>query len=83
MKKIIISFIIAAIILIWILDSINKKSDKYLYGNSYRQNKIANCIRLHKYGISGKGVTIGVLGAGFYTQHPVFENMNIIKEYDL
>lgn len=61
---------------------LNKSTEKYFYGNSYRQNKIVNTIRLHKYGITGKNITIGIIDAGFYTKHPVFANARIIKEYD-
>ena len=69
-------------VLIFVLYEINKSTDVYFYGSSYRQNKIVNTIRLHKYGITGKNITIGILDAGFYTIHPVFSNTRIIKEYD-
>jgi len=67
---------------IFVLYEINKSTDVYLYGSSYRQNKIVNTIRLHKYGITGKNITIGIIDAGFYTIHPVFAKTRIIKEYD-
>jgi len=53
-----------------------------MYGNSYRQDKLVNTIRLHKYGIIGKRITIGIIDAGFYTKHVVFEKTKIIKEFD-
>ena len=77
---IIVVFIIS--LLIWVLIELNKSSDNYFYGNSYRQNNIVNTIRLHKYGITGRGITIGIIDAGFYTEHSVFENSKIIKEFD-
>lgn len=69
-------------ILIFVLFQINKSTDKYIYGNSYRQNKIVNTIRLHKYGITGKNIIIGIIDAGFNTIHSAFKNTRIIKEYD-
>ena len=70
------------IALVWIVIELNKKSDGYIYGNSYRQNQIVNTIRLHKYGITGKKIKIGILGAGFYTPHTVFAETRILKEFD-
>jgi subtilisin family serine protease len=80
--RIIILFIIIILILIWALIEFNKSSDNYFYGNSYRQNKIVNTIRLHKYGITGSRIDIGIIDAGFYTIHPVFTKTRIEKEYD-
>ncbi len=67
---------------LWVIIEINQSTDKYIYGNSYRQNKIVNTIRLHKYGITGKGITIGLIDAGCYTKHPAFSKTNIVKEFD-
>ena len=61
---------------------LNNSTELYLYGNSYRQNKLVNTIRLHKYGITGKNITVGIIDAGFYTPHTVFKNTRIIKEFD-
>ena len=80
--RIIITSIIIISILIWVLIELNRTSDEYSYGSSYRQNKIVNTIRLHKYGITGERIKIGIIDAGFYTKHPVFANTRIIKEYD-
>ena len=81
-----IRFILFAIlvlsVLIWILIRITKSTDEYLYGNSYRQNKIVNTIRLHKYGITGRNITVGIIDAGFCTLHSAFKHTRIIKEYD-
>jgi hypothetical protein len=65
-----------------VLILVNKSTDEYFYGNSFRQNKLVNTIRLHKYGINGKGVNIGIIDAGFYTEHSAFANTKVIKEYD-
>jgi serine protease AprX len=67
---------------IWGLIEWNKTTVKYLYGNSFRQNNIVNTIRLHQYGITGKGITIGIIDAGFYTLHKAFEKTTILKEFD-
>jgi subtilisin family serine protease len=80
-RVIILSVLIISVI-IWILLELNKSTDLYLYGNSYRQNKLVNTFRLHKYGIIGKNITIGIDDAGFYTPHSVFKNTRIIKEFD-
>ena len=74
--------VIAISILIWGLVELNKTTERYFYGHSITQNRIVNTIRLHKYGITGKNINVGILGSGFYTKHPVFENTRIIKEFD-
>ncbi len=80
--RIVVAAVIAISILIWGLFEFNKTTENYFYGHSITQNKIVNTIRLHKYGITGKNVTVGILGSGFYTMHPVFENTRIVKEFD-
>jgi len=65
-----------------IIIKIYKATPGYLYGNSLRQNEIINTVRLHKYGITGERINIGLLGAGFYTLHPVFKHTKVVKEYD-
>jgi subtilisin family serine protease len=61
---------------------ISRSTDEYYYGSSFRQNKLVNTIRLHKYGITGKGVNIGIVDAGFYKDHSAFKKTRIINEYD-
>ena len=73
-------FLIGLIIFILIL--VERSSDEYIYGHSYRQNQIVNTIRLHKYGITGKNVNIAIIDAGFYKHHTVFKKTKIIKEFD-
>ena len=80
--RVIVFSILIISILIWVIFELNSSSDGYIYGNSYRQNKLVNVIRLHKYGITGKNITIGILDAGFYTLHPVFSNTHVTKEFD-
>jgi len=80
--RIVAASVIVISILIWGLVELNKTTERYFYGHSITQNKIVNATRLHKYGITGKNITVGVLGSGFYTKHPVFEKTRIIKEFD-
>jgi subtilisin family serine protease len=79
---IIVLSIIVLCIFIIILILINKSSDAYVYGNSYRQNVIVNTIGLHKYGITGENVNIGIIDAGFYKHHSVFKKAKITKEFN-
>ena len=80
--RVIILFIVLFCTFIFILILINKSSDEYVYGHSYRQNLLVNAVRLHKYGITGKNVNIGIIDAGFYKHHSVFKQTKIIKEYN-
>ena len=80
--RIILPVTIVLASIIFLLIEYNETTDDYIYGNSYRQNKFVNTIRLHKYGITGKGVKVGILGSGFDTQHPLFAETRILKEYD-
>jgi len=80
--RVIILSIILICTFILILFLINRSSDEYIYGHSYRQNLLVNAVRLHKYGITGKNVRIGIIDAGFYKHHPVFKQTKIIKEYN-
>ncbi|MGD8779418.1 MAG: S8 family serine peptidase [Ignavibacteria bacterium] len=84
MKNFLITIVIFLIIsfLIGGLLEFNKSSSSYIYGNSYRQNRLVNTIRLHEYGITGRNVVVGILDAGFNTKHPVFKDTRIIKEFD-
>lgn len=80
--RLIILSIIFICILIFIFIRVNKSTDEYFYGNSFRQNKLVKTIKLHKYGITGKKVNVGIIDAGFYTDHSALINSRIIKEFD-
>ena len=69
-------------IILFALYKLNKSTDEYIYGHSYEQNKLVNTIRLHKYGITGRRINVGIIDAGFYTIHPVFAETRILKEFD-
>ena len=77
-----ILFVSTIIFAIWAALELNKNTDGYLYGNSLRQNRLVNTIRLHSYGITGERVKVGVLDAGFYSDHSVFSQTKILGEYD-
>lgn len=81
-NKVLIIAVILISVSIWALLEYNKTTVKYLYGNSYRQNRIVNTIRLHQYGITGKGIKVGIVDAGFYTAHTAFKKTRIIEEFD-
>jgi len=53
------------------------------YGDSYLQNSIINADKLHRLGITGDSVIIGILDAGFrWRTHDAMKNANVIAEYD-
>ncbi len=64
--------------------SLTKTTD--FYGNSYDQLEQLNVINVHDMGLSGQGIRIAVLDAGFRKDHNVFEylvsNNHLIDEYD-
>lgn len=57
--------------------------DSQLYGNSIDQMKLINAISVHKIGIKGRGVLIGMLDTGFrWKIHEAMQTMKVIAEYD-
>ena len=62
------------------LDTKDKSS--IYYGYSLTQNRLTGTLELHKAGITGKGVLIGMLDTGFNTNHESFEHTTIIAAYD-
>ncbi len=65
----------------------NKKDKRELfeldYGNSFTQNSQINVTALHNLGITGSGVVICVLDAGFnLLEHEVFNQMIILNKWD-
>jgi subtilisin family serine protease len=52
------------------------------YGVSYRQAELANVIELHRRGLTGKGVLIGVIDTGFQLDHRAFAGMDLVAQYD-
>lgn len=65
--------------------TLNKKNNTHSldYGESYTQLEQMNVPTLHDSGLSGKGITICLLDAGFsLLEHEVFDSMNIIDKWD-
>ncbi len=57
--------------------------DSQLYGNSIGQMKLINAIAVHKIGIKGRGVLVGMLDTGFrWKIHEAMQSMKVIAEYD-
>ncbi len=59
--------------------------DEYVfnYGPSFQQYELSQIPEVHNLGITGEGVTIGILDNGFrWKVHPATLNANVIAEYD-
>ncbi len=53
------------------------------YGDSYRQALVPNVPELHRLGVTGRGVLIGLIDSGFrWRRHTALANSNVIAEYD-
>lgn len=52
------------------------------YGDSFRQLEQINVLPLHQLEYSGKGVRVCLLDTGFRKSHEVFQQANIIAEWD-
>jgi len=52
------------------------------YGASAGQNEILNIPQINALGYDGKGILIGVTDTGFLTDHPAFDNIDILAQYD-
>lgn len=68
-------------------DNLNKSAKvfyyDYNYGNSYNQLILSKIPLLHKLGIIGTGVRVGMLDTGFdWERHESLKNSTIIAEYD-
>ena len=57
--------------------------DSELYGKSLAHMKFINAVAVHKIGIKGNGVLVGMLDTGFrWKIHEAMKNMTVIGEYD-
>ncbi|MFA6467779.1 MAG: S8 family peptidase [Bacteroidota bacterium] len=57
--------------------------DSTLYGESLTHMKLINAVAVHKIGIKGRGVLVGMLDTGFrWKLHEAMEKMKVIAEYD-
>lgn len=56
---------------------------EYDYGLALIQLELSDIPAVHDMGITGEGVTVGMLDTGFnWEVHPVFQSTNVIDEYD-
>lgn len=63
--------------------SLKKSSYSLDYGASLTQDTLSDIPTVHDLGITGAGVTIGLLDTGFrWKTHPAFNQIKILKEYD-
>lgn len=53
------------------------------YGNSKDQLEQINVPAAHEAGYTGEGITILVLDTGYNLDHPVFDSINVIAEWDV
>ncbi|MCL4547921.1 MAG: S8 family serine peptidase [Bacteroidetes bacterium] len=64
-------------------NSLKKSSYSLDYGASLTQDTLSDIPTVHDLGITGAGVTIGLLDSGFrWKTHPAFNQIKILKEYD-
>ncbi len=62
---------------------VENTSYKLNYGPSLTENALSDIPTVHDLGITGAGVTIGLLDTGFrWKTHPAFNQIKILKEYD-
>lgn len=59
------------------------KLNNFDYGGSEAQLEQINVPEAHEAGYSGEGITILVLDTGYNLDHPVFDSINIIAEWDV
>ncbi|MGE5430375.1 MAG: S8 family serine peptidase [Syntrophomonadaceae bacterium] len=53
------------------------------YGNSFRQLNLSDVPQVHRKGISGQGVIIGILDSGFdWKEHEALMNKTVLGEHD-
>jgi len=65
------------------LDNFHKDEHTYNYGSSFTQLNQINVPAVHDLGITGQGIVICMMDAGFNNlPHEVFANMNIIAQWD-
>ncbi len=57
----------------------DSKSD---YGGSFLQNSMVHAVEMHDYGITGRGIYIGVIDDGFILNHEALDSIKVEAEYD-
>ncbi len=58
------------------------RSSTLAYGASAGQNEMLNIPEIHTLGYDGSGILVGVTDTGFLTDHPVFDSIDILAQYD-
>ncbi len=53
------------------------------YGNAQEQLEQINVLTAHDAGFYGQGVTVLMLDTGYNLDHPVFDSLNVIAEWDV
>jgi len=66
----------------FVADQALPKAEALGYGPSFAQNELLHIPAIHQLGFTGSGVTIGVFDTGFLTDLPVFDELNILDQYD-
>lgn len=61
--------------------SLSRRSN-LAYGSSEGQNEMLKIPQIHNLGYDGTGVLVGVFDTGFRTDHPAFDNIDMMAQYD-
>jgi subtilisin family serine protease len=56
--------------------------DTAWYGATFKQNAMMQVPQLHAAGVTGAGVLVCVLDAGFRTTHQIFAGLDVVAQYD-
>jgi hypothetical protein len=60
-----------------------RKGAEIDYGASFTQNDLINVPEVHRLGITGLGVVVGMLDTGFrYQEHEALQSITVLDEYD-
>jgi hypothetical protein len=51
------------------------------YGDSYTQNELINTLPLHRAGITGERILVGILDTGFDLEHDCYKNIKKLKAF--
>jgi len=59
----------------------NKETDLLAqYGDSYTQNEMINTLPLHRAGVTGERILVGVMDTGFDLKHECYKNIKKLLE---
>ena len=57
-------------------------SDDPFYGTSFTQNELTKATKLHRAGLTGRGVRIAILDSGFDLAQPAFDSATVVATWD-